>query len=164
MNIPSGNIALAIVLSFGVATVAYAVDRVGSPQKSETTDSPAATGLDPGAQKAPPPTTGGKIRGELLKIDTATDGSFYTVKDSTGKEVRLHVNKETKMDGSFKVGDRIEAESNASGHAMRISRASDAGGTQSTPSKMDTGAPGTPGGSGLGTDTGTEKESKPPTR
>jgi hypothetical protein len=102
--------ALAVVLSCGMVTLTYAVDRVGSPQKGETTDSPAAPSSEPKAQKAP-----------KAKTSDAEMGS----KSGTGSE-------------------------------------SGAGGTQSTPSKMDSGAPGTPGGSGLGTDTGTEKESKPP--
>jgi hypothetical protein len=105
----AGYTALAVVLSFGMVTLGYAVDRVGGPQKGETTDPPAASGSEPKAQKAPKP--------------RASDTEMGS-KSGTGSE-------------------------------------SGAGGTQSTPSKMDTGAPGTPGGSGLGTDTGTEKEPKP---
>jgi hypothetical protein len=102
--------ALAVVLNCGMVTLTYAVDRVGSPEKSETTDSPAVSGSEPKAQKAP--------KGRTSDAETGS-------KSGTGSE-------------------------------------SGAGGTQSTPSKMDTGAPGTPGGSGLGTDTGTEKGAKPP--
>jgi hypothetical protein len=116
--------ALAILLSCGLVTLAFAIDRVGSQQKSGTTDSPAASGSEPGAQKAPMPTTASTISGELLKIEGGAEGEFYTVKDNTGKEVRLHVNRETKMDGSFQVGDRIEAQSNPAGHATSIKKAS----------------------------------------
>jgi hypothetical protein len=139
------------ILSLGIASFAYGIDRVGSPQKSPTTDSPAA-GAEPGAQKAPPPGTATSIKGELRNIETATDGSFYTVKDPAGKEVRLHVNKETNMEGAFQIGDKIEAQSNASGHAVSIKKASSTG---MEPTSGGSGAPGTPGGAG------TEKEPKP---
>ena len=33
---------------------------------------------------------------------------FYVVKDAAGKEVRLHVDKSTKLEGSFKAGDKVE--------------------------------------------------------
>jgi uncharacterized protein YdeI (BOF family) len=56
------------------------------------------------------------IKGELLKID----GENYVVKDATGKEVKLHVSPETKKDGDVKVGDKIEAQADASGHATSI--------------------------------------------
>jgi uncharacterized protein YdeI (BOF family) len=68
-------------------------------------------------------TTASVVKGELLKIQ----GEFYTVKDSSGKEVRLHVNKETKMDSPVNVGDKIEAERTASDHALSIKLAQDAG-------------------------------------
>jgi hypothetical protein len=63
------------------------------------------------------------VRGEILKIQ----GEFYTLKDSRGNEVRLHVNKDTKMDSSFQVGDKIEAEQTSSGHAVAIRKASEGG-------------------------------------
>jgi hypothetical protein len=165
---------LAIALSFGIASFAYAVDRVGSPQKGETTDSPAATGSGPGASKAPMPPTASTISGELLKVEGGSDDGFYTVKDTSGKEVRLHVNRETKMDAPVQVGDKIEARSNQSGHALSIKKVSTTGmgtggtgatgsgptGEQSTPSKIDSGAPGTPGGAAPGTSSGTEPQPK----
>ena len=63
----SGQIAPAVLLSLGIVTFAYAIDRVGSPPPGETTTSPAAT-----------------IQGELLRIEGGTDGGFYTVKDAAG--------------------------------------------------------------------------------
>ncbi len=62
------------------------------------------------------------IKGELLKID----GENYVVKDATGKEVKLHVSAETKKDGDVKVGDKIEAQADASGHATSIKTAKSA--------------------------------------
>ena len=43
------------------------------------------------------------IKGDLLRID----GEFYVVKDTSGKEVRLHVDGTSKLEGTFKAGDKI---------------------------------------------------------
>jgi len=58
------------------------------------------------------------VKGDVLM----TEGEFYIVKDITGHEVRLHVDKETKLDGTVKVkvGDKIEARVTPEGHAMSI--------------------------------------------
>ena len=45
------------------------------------------------------------IEGEVLKID----GGTYTVRDSAGRELRVHVDQYTQADNSLKVGDRIVA-------------------------------------------------------
>jgi hypothetical protein len=59
------------------------------------------------------------IKGDLLKID----GEFYVVKDTAGKEVRLHVDKTSQLDGTFKAGDKIEAQATDKGHASSIKQA-----------------------------------------
>jgi exosome complex RNA-binding protein Csl4 len=56
------------------------------------------------------------VNGDMLKID----GEFYVVHDMTGKEIRLHVDKDTKLDGDFKTGDKIEAQVTAKGHAVSM--------------------------------------------
>ena len=56
------------------------------------------------------------INGDLLKID----GEFYVVKDMSGKEIRLHVDKTTTMDGAIKVGDKVEAQATEKNHAGSI--------------------------------------------
>lgn len=56
------------------------------------------------------------IKGDVLKID----GAFYVVHDSAGKEVRLHVDETTKMDGVFKTGDNVEAQVTDKSHAMSM--------------------------------------------
>jgi hypothetical protein len=56
------------------------------------------------------------INGDLLKID----GEFYVVKDMAGKEIRLHVDKTTAMDGTIKVGDKLEAQATEKNHAASI--------------------------------------------
>ncbi len=60
------------------------------------------------------------IKGDLLKID----GDFYVVKDTSGKDVRLHVDKTTKLDGAaFKAGDKVEVQTSDKNHAVSIKHA-----------------------------------------
>jgi ribosomal protein S1 len=62
------------------------------------------------------------VRGRILKIEN----EFFTVKNTAGKEVRLHVDKNTHRgqvnlkDEEFKEGDRIEAYMSPKGHAITI--------------------------------------------
>jgi uncharacterized protein YdeI (BOF family) len=56
------------------------------------------------------------IKGDLLKID----GEFYVVKDTAGKEIRLHVDKTSQLDGTFKAGDKIEVQATEKNHAVSI--------------------------------------------
>jgi glycerol-3-phosphate responsive antiterminator len=58
------------------------------------------------------------VKGDLMKIE----GEFYVVKDSTGKEVRLHVDKTSKVEGTPKAGDKVEAQVNPDGHATTIKK------------------------------------------
>jgi len=51
------------------------------------------------------------------------DGEFYIVKDMAGKEIRLHVDKTTELEGSFKAGDQIEARATEKDHALSIKHA-----------------------------------------
>lgn len=64
------------------------------------------------------------IKGDLLRID----GEFYVVKDTSGKEVRLHVDGTSKLEGTFKAGDKIEAQASDKGHALSIRPAGAASG------------------------------------
>ncbi len=56
------------------------------------------------------------VKGDLLKMD----GEFYVVKDMAGKEIRLHVDKTTKLEGTIKTGDKIEAQASEKNHALSI--------------------------------------------
>ena len=56
------------------------------------------------------------IKGDVQLIE----GEFYFVRDTSGHEVRLHVNNETKLEGKLKVGDKIEARVTSEGHATSI--------------------------------------------
>ena len=82
----------AMVISVGMASLSYAADDMAAP----------------GSQAV--------IKGDLLKID----GEFYVVKDTAGKEIRLHVDKTSKLDGAFKAGDKVEAQATDKDHATSI--------------------------------------------
>jgi hypothetical protein len=57
------------------------------------------------------------VHGEILQID----GPYYTVKEQSGREVRLHVDgTTTKMDEALQVGDRIAADVTPKGHVGLI--------------------------------------------
>lgn len=56
------------------------------------------------------------VMGDVQMIE----GEFYYVKDTTGHQVRLHVNNETKLEDRIKVGDKIEARVTSEGHATSI--------------------------------------------
>ncbi|HJU05788.1 MAG TPA: hypothetical protein VJ692_11610 [Nitrospiraceae bacterium] len=61
------------------------------------------------------------IKGDLLKID----GEFYTVHDTSGHDVRLHVDKTTKLEGGldFITGDKVEVRVTDTGHALSMKHA-----------------------------------------
>ena len=88
---------VAIAFSFGMASLSHGADPI--PTDSSKT---AASELT--------------IKGDVQMIE----GEFYFVKDTTGHEVRLHVNNETKLEGKLKVGDKIEARVTSEGHATAI--------------------------------------------
>jgi ribosomal protein S1 len=56
------------------------------------------------------------VEGDVLKIE----GEFYTVHDTAGHEVRLHVDKTTQLEGTFKAGDKVEAYVTDKGHARSM--------------------------------------------
>jgi len=111
--------AAAVMLTFGTAT--YAAEPEPQAGKPRQDNVPAGESPAPDPQQI---MKARSIQGELVKID----GAFYVIKDSSGKEIRLHVDKNTtkldrdraKMDREFKVGDKIEARMNPDGHASSI--------------------------------------------
>jgi hypothetical protein len=56
------------------------------------------------------------VKGDVL----LKEGEEYVIKEMSGREVRVHVNAETKKDGVIKVGDKIEATVTREGHATSI--------------------------------------------
>jgi len=94
----TGTLVMAAMLSFGLVVVSSMVGPVVT-DSSKTMAMPEQV-----------------VKGDVLM----TEGEFYIVKDITGHEVRLHVNKDTKLDGKVKVGDKIEARVTPEGHATSI--------------------------------------------
>ena len=93
-------------------------DQMKKPAEAPAT-APMAPEAAPGGAMAPAGTApAGMVKGELLRIE----GDFYVVKDDTGKEVRLHVDKTSKVDGSPKAGDKVEAQVTAEGHAASLKK------------------------------------------
>ena len=72
-----GPFMFAMILGVGMASLSFAADDMAAPSTQT-------------------------VKGDLLKID----GEFYVVKDTAGKEVRLHVDKTSQLDGTFKAGTR----------------------------------------------------------
>jgi exosome complex RNA-binding protein Csl4 len=58
------------------------------------------------------------VTGEVLKIE----GETYVIRDAFGKEVRLRVDQNSKIEGSPKVGDRVEAKVLEGGWASILSK------------------------------------------
>lgn len=59
------------------------------------------------------------VKGDILYID----GQYLVVKEISGRETRVHVNGETKLNGvagKLKAGDKIEATITAEGHATAV--------------------------------------------
>ena len=81
----------AIMLGVGMASYSFAADDMAAPNTLT-------------------------VKGDLLRID----GDFYVVKDRAGKEIRLHVDKTSQLDGTFRAGDKIEAQATETGHAKSI--------------------------------------------
>ena len=86
-----GTFMFAMILGVGMASFSYAAGDMA----------------EPGTQT---------VKGDLLKID----GEFYVVEDMAGKEVRLHVDKTSQLDGTFKAGDKIEAQHTEKDHVVSI--------------------------------------------
>ena len=83
----------------------------------------AAQAANPMSEKEASPTmkeriTKDTVKGTLMK----TDGEYYWIKDSDGKEVKIHVDKSTKMD-KVVPGDMVKAYITDQGHTTTLQRA-----------------------------------------
>jgi hypothetical protein len=56
------------------------------------------------------------VQGTLMEID----GPFYVIKDSSGKEQRVHVDKSTMIIGKVQPGAQVKAEVTKDGHAFAV--------------------------------------------
>ena len=81
-----------------------------------------AGAADPMSDKEAKPTLGERItkdtvKGTLMRVD----GENYWVRDTDGKEIRLHVDASTKLDKVVK-GDRVKAYITDTGHTTTLQR------------------------------------------
>jgi hypothetical protein len=128
-----GILSFGALLSLALVAGAYAAQGQtdtggvsGMPGSSDTGPSGTRSDVKPGspAQPAPGPSvapgTAGRsetVEGELLRID----GEYYVVKDISGREVRLHVDSNTKVDGNLAPHDKIVARATEMSAAPRTS-------------------------------------------
>ena len=87
-----------------------------------STGAGAALAADPMSEKEATPSiteriTKDAVKGTLMKID----GEFYWIKDNDGKEVRIHVDKSTKLDKVVE-GDHVKAFITDKGHTTTLQR------------------------------------------
>ena len=81
-----------------------------------------AGAADPMSDKEATPTLGERltkdtVKGTLMRMD----GEYYWVKDTDGKEVKLHVDASTKLD-KVVTGDRVKAYVTDQGHTTTLQR------------------------------------------
>src|SRR5262249_2616331 len=77
---------------------------------------------DPMVDKEAKPTLGERftkdtIKGTLMKVD----GEYYSIKDTDGKETKIHVDMSTKLDKVL-VGDKVKAYVTDKGHTTTLQR------------------------------------------
>jgi len=82
----------------------------------------AALAADPMSEKEATPSikeriTKDAVKGTLMKIE----GEYYWIKDNDGKEVRIHVDKSTKLDKVVE-GDHVKAYITDKGHTTTLQR------------------------------------------
>ena len=99
----ASTIVLVLTLAAGPAVIALADDK--------------ASILDPSVN--PSQAQGFRIiQGEVLKME----GNTYLVRDETGKEIRLTITKDSKIEKAFEVGDRIVAQVSDQGLVTLINK------------------------------------------
>ena len=78
----------------------------------------------PGVTQAQPADGSQSASGTVVKGDVLLlEGEYVVMKEMSGKEVRVHVSSDTKIEGvagKLKVGDKIQAKVTPDGHALSI--------------------------------------------
>ena len=110
--------ALAEIMTLALAASSFAVGPLFENERSpgNRVEGPNPDFRLPGQNLPPPAASPERVQGEVLKIE----GEFYVVRDAAGNDVRLHIDKDTKMDMAPRVGDKIEAEVTSGGHARTV--------------------------------------------
>ena len=59
-----------------------------------------------------------QVEYDLLRAE----GNYYVVREPGGHEVKFHIDRDTKLSGSPRIGDHLEAEVTPAGHARSVER------------------------------------------
>ena len=94
---------ITLLLTFVAMAISYAAE------ESIPKQAPAPTA-------AAPSTEVGKSTGEVLKID----GQSYLIKDASGNQTLLTLEKDTKLEEKPQVGDKVEAELSSDGRLVSL--------------------------------------------
>jgi len=113
------TIGLTVLLTAGLVTVCYA-EAFASTATALKQDQHQVVLAD-SVIKTDQVTGSKQIRGEVLKMEN----NSYLVRDESGKEVRLIVNKDSKVVKAFEVGDWIVAQISDDGTVTMITKSSD---------------------------------------
>ena len=77
---------------------------------------------DPMSDKEAKPTIGERLTKDTVKGTLMSmQGEYYSIKDSDGRETRVHVDKSTKLD-KVVVGDKVKAYITDRGHTTTLQR------------------------------------------
>src|SRR4029078_13314102 len=77
---------------------------------------------DPMSDKEASPTIGERLTKDTVKGTLMSmQGEYYSIKDSDGRETRVHVDKSTKLD-KVVVGDKVKAYITDRGHTTTLQR------------------------------------------
>jgi len=94
---------ITLLLTFVAMAISYAAE------ESIPKQAPAPTAAAPSAEV-------GKSTGEVLKID----GQSYLIKDASGNQTLLTLEKDTKLEEKPQVGDKVEAELSSDGRLISL--------------------------------------------
>ena len=100
-----GLMSCGVLLCLGLSSAAQAGNAPSGSDVMKTDSQSDRTGYKENAHK-----------GEVLRVE----GENYFIKGTDDKEVRLHVDKTSQVDGTIKVGDKIEAQVTEKDHAVSV--------------------------------------------
>jgi uncharacterized protein YdeI (BOF family) len=103
----AGVLSCGFLLHLGLSTIASSADQLNTGHTSGKIWT-----VDDKDRFAP----GNEVKGEIVKID----GDHYVVRESSGAEVRMHVDSNTQKRSNMtpKVGEHVLAKVDAKGHAI----------------------------------------------
>jgi len=108
-QILTGMLPVVMALAFSTASVTPTIAATPSSSASEGSVEKNMEKVDRSKEKRTTSQWNGglphTIEGQVMKID----GSTYTVRDSAGRELRVHVDQHSQTDSTIKVGDRVKA-------------------------------------------------------